>query len=150
MKCSGLHCPGCGHRGGNAGAGASAVIVLIVLAVVAANRRAIGHAASVAVHVLVIAAEVGTGLAAAAGATAAVLVIRRRAACLSAVSAAREPAEIPAPVRVLGPPRRTPAELPAPEPSGASPLAVHHAGLDASPVIVPAPAWAANPADQAH
>ena len=114
MKCSGLHCPDCGHRGGNAGIGAGAVIVLIVMAVIAANRRAIGYAASVAMHILAVAAEVAAGLAVAIGVTASVLVIRRRAVA----SAARERAEIPASVGVLGPPRPAPAELPAPEPPG--------------------------------
>ncbi len=110
MKCSGLHCQGCGHRGGNAGVGAGAVLALIVLATTAANRRAIGHAASAAVHVLEVAAAIAV--------TATVLVIRRRAARRAAASAAAERAEIPASVRVLAPPRRTPAELPAPAPSG--------------------------------
>jgi hypothetical protein len=118
MKCSGLHCPGCGHHGGNAGIGAGAVIVLIVVAVIAANRRAIGHAASVAVHVLEVAAEVAAGLAVAIGVTAFVLVIRHRAARRATAGAGRERAQIPASVRVLGTPRRAPAELPAPEPSG--------------------------------
>jgi len=118
MKCSGLHCPGCGHHGGNAGIGAGAVIVLIVLAVIAANRCAIGHAASVALHVLAVAAEVAAGLAVAIGVTASVLVIRHRAVRRATASAVRERAEIPASVRVPGLPRRAPAELPAPEPSG--------------------------------
>jgi len=150
MKCSGLHCPGCGHRGGKPGAGAGAVLALVILAVIAAHRRMIGHAASVAVHILEVAAEVAAGLAVAAGIAAAVLVIRRRAARRSAVSAARERAEIPPSVRVLGLPRRALAQLPAPGPSGASALAVHHAVQDASPVVVPAPAQVANPPDQAH
>ncbi|HUK72155.1 MAG TPA: hypothetical protein VLW50_25860 [Streptosporangiaceae bacterium] len=91
---------------------------LIVLAVIAANRRAIGHAASIAVHVLEVAAEVAAGLAVAIGVTASVLVIHHRAARRAAAAAGRERVEIPASVRVLGPPGRTPAELPAPEPSG--------------------------------
>jgi len=118
MKCSGLHCPGCGHHSGNTGIGAGAVIALIVLAVIVANRRAIGHAASVTVHVLEVAAEVATGLAIAIGVTASVLVIRHRAARRAAASTVRVRAEIPASVRVLGPLERTPAELPPPEPSG--------------------------------
>jgi hypothetical protein len=119
VKCSGLHCQGCGHRSGNAGIGAAAVIALIVLAAIAANRRAIGHAASAAVHVLEIAAEIAAGLAVAVAVTAAVLAIRRRAARRAATAlAATDRAQIPASVHVLGPPRRIPAELPAPEPSG--------------------------------
>ena len=119
MKCSGLHCPGCGYHGGNAATGAGAVIVLIVLAVVAANRRAIGHAASVAVHILAVAAVVAAGLAVATGVTASVLVLRRRAArWRAAANTVRERAEIPASVRALGPPGRAPAALPAPPPSG--------------------------------
>jgi len=121
MKCSGLHCPGCGHRGGNTGIGAGAVTVLIVVAVIVANRCAIGHAASVTLHVLEIAAEVAAGLAVTTGITASVLVIRRwaarRRATATAATAAPQRAEIPASVRVLSTPRRTPAELPAPEPS---------------------------------
>jgi MYXO-CTERM domain-containing protein len=150
MKCSGLHCPGCGHHGGKPGAGAGAVLALVVLAVIAAHRRTIGHAASVAVHVLEVAAEVAAGLAVAAGITAAVLIIRRRAVRRSAMGAARERAEIPPSVRVLGLPRRAPAELPAAGPAGASALAAHHAEQDASPVAVPAPAQVADPPDQAH
>jgi MYXO-CTERM domain-containing protein len=119
MKCSGLHCQGCGHRGGNAGIGAGGVLALIVLAAIVAKRRAIGHAASVAVHVLEVAAEIAAGLAAAVAVTAAVLVIRRRAARRAAATiAAPEYAQIPASVRVLAPSRKVPAELPAPEPSG--------------------------------
>jgi len=106
MKCSGLHCPGCGHHGGNAGIGAGAVIVLIVLAVIADDRRAIGHAASVALHVLEVAAEVAAGLAVAIGVTASVLVIRHRAARRATMRAVREGGGIPASVRVLGTPRR--------------------------------------------
>ena len=92
MKCSGLHCPGCGHRGGNAGNGVGAVTVLIVVALIVANRRAIGHAASVTLHELEIAAEVAAGLAVTTGVTASVLVIRRwaarRRATATAVTAA--------------------------------------------------------------
>jgi MYXO-CTERM domain-containing protein len=150
MKCSGLHCPGCGHHGGKRGAGAGAVLALVVLAVIAAHRRTIGHAASQAMRVLEVAAEVTAGLAVAAGITAAVLVTRRRAARRSAVSAARGRAEIPPSVRILGLPRRALAELPAPGPSGPYALAAHHAEQDASPVVVPAPAQVANPPDQAH
>jgi hypothetical protein len=114
MKCSGLHCSGCGHRGGNAGVGAGAVIALIVLAVVAANRRAIGHAASVAVHVLEIAAEIAAGLAAAVAVTAAVLVIRRRAMrrAVAALSAVQTYREIPqAHIRALPQATSRPAHL---------------------------------------
>src|SRR5262245_19958125 len=150
MKCSGLHCPGCGHHGGKPGAGAGAVLALVILAVIAAHRRTIGHAASVAVDILEVAAEITAGLAVAAGITAAVLVTRRRAARRSAVNAARERAEIPPSVRVLGLPRRALAELPAPGPSGASALAAHHAEQAARPVVVPAPAQVANPPDHAH
>ena len=94
------------------------MIVLIVLAVIAANRRAIGHAAGVAVHILEVAAGVATGLAVAIGVIASVLVIRHRATRRATASPVGERAEIPASVRVLGTPRRAPAELPPPEPSG--------------------------------
>src|SRR5262249_21470559 len=106
------------------------------------------HAAAAAA--LGVAGGAAARLARAAGIAAAVLVIRRRAARRSAVSAARERAEIPPSVRVLGLPRRALAQLPAPGPSGASALAVHHAVQNASPVVVPAPAQVANPPDQAH
>ena len=118
MKCSGLHCQGCGHRGGNTRIGAGAVIALIVLVATGAKRRAIGHAASVAVHVLEVGAEIAAGLAAAVAVTAAMLALRRRAACRIAASAAPERAQIPASARVLGPPRQAPAALPGPESSG--------------------------------
>ncbi len=120
MKCSGLHCPGCGHHGANAGIGAGAAIAVIVLAVIVANRRAIGHAASVALHILEIAAEVAAGLAVATAATAAVLAIRRRVAQRATASAIAERAEIPASVRVLAPRGRAHAQLPASQPSGHS------------------------------
>src|SRR6266516_3612843 len=97
MKCSGLHCPGCGHRGGDSAIGAAALTALILLTVTAANRPAIGHAAGAALHVLEAAAAIGAGLAAAIAVTAAVVAIRRRAprrATANAVSAQPGRAEI--------------------------------------------------------
>ena len=115
MKCSGLHCPRCRHSDGG-GAGTGAVIALIVLAVIAASRRAIGHAVGVALHILEVAAAAAAALAVAAGVIAAVLVIRRAAARRATVRAARERTETPASVTVLGPGRPAAAELPAPPP----------------------------------
>ncbi len=127
MKCGGLHCPGCGHHGGNSGIGAAALIALILLAVTAANRRAIGHAAGAALHVLEVAAAIAAGLAAVIAVTAAVVAIRRRAprrATANTVSARPGRAEIPVAVRVLAPATRAPAALPAPATFEPSELAV--------------------------
>jgi hypothetical protein len=49
--CKGLHCDGCRHGGGLAGAGALALLIAVL--VFAAHRRAIGHAFSDFVHIVV-------------------------------------------------------------------------------------------------
>ena len=121
MKCSGLHCPGCGHHGGNAGIGAAGLIALIFLAAIAANRRAIGHAADVAARVVEVAAAIAAGLAVTIAVTAFVFAIGRRharRAAANAVTQVGQRAAIPASVRALAPPGRTFAGLPAPVPSG--------------------------------
>jgi hypothetical protein len=75
MNCRGLHCEGCGSGGGPALGG---VITLIVLAVLAANAKAIGHAAGEAVRVLVLVTIAGGSIALAAGAVIIALAIRSR------------------------------------------------------------------------
>jgi hypothetical protein len=144
MKCSGLHCQGCGRRGGNAGAGAGAVIALIVLAAIAANRRAIGHAASTALHVAIVTTIT---LAIAAIPVLAAIVATRRCRARGRAAAARPAAhqsrEIPlARVQALPP---------------ATPRPAHPAGCDCVPclawqtpgppaaLVPPRPRWPSGP-----
>jgi hypothetical protein len=80
-RCKGLHCPGCRHGGG--GAGAVLFVALILIAAVFA--RPVKHAASSALHVVVEVAEIAAlvvvsavGLAVVCGLVVAGIRIRRR------------------------------------------------------------------------
>jgi hypothetical protein len=74
--CKGLHCDGCRH---GAGAGIGALVLLIGVLVLAANRRAIGHACSDALRIAVDVLEIGAVTATAAAVTAgSVWLIRRQ------------------------------------------------------------------------
>ena len=74
--CKGLHCDGCRH---GTGAGIGALVLLIGVLLFAAHRRAIGHAFSTFVHIVVEVLTIGAVTAAGAAVTAGgVWVIRRR------------------------------------------------------------------------
>lgn len=95
-RCKGLHCEGCRHGGPGAGAGIGALVLLIGVLLLAAHRRALGHAASTAAHVAVdVLIVAAITVAVAAIAMAGVWAARRRAA---RSLAARRPA-------MLAPPR---------------------------------------------
>ena len=90
--CKGLHCDGCRH---GAGAGIGALVLLIGVLVLAASRRAIGHALRDALRIAVDVLEIGAVTATAAAMTAGtVWLIRRQHARRLA---ARQPAAVTPP-----------------------------------------------------
>jgi hypothetical protein len=90
MRCSGIHCAGCGDHstggsGSRGGISAGAVLALILIVVYAVNRHAIDHGADVAINALVIIVITAAGLGAAGLATvAAVAGLRARSRRLAA------------------------------------------------------------------
>lgn len=104
MNCSGLHCPGCGHRSRSR---LSVGAVVLVLAVIVAKGRAIEHGAEEAVRVLVLVVIAALSVAVAAGATAAAVWYRRRTVRAPAIRA-----ELPVVIRRIGPPDRAAIEAP--------------------------------------
>lgn len=91
--CKGLHCEGCSHHHGAAGAGlgVGALVVLIGVLELNAHRHAVTHAASDAAHVVVtVLAVAAVVLAAAVLTVGSAWVLRRRARSL----AARQHAEL--------------------------------------------------------
>jgi hypothetical protein len=74
MNCRGIHCDGCGSGGGPA---LGLVVILVIAATVAMSKaRAIGHAAAVVGHVLVLIIAAGASVALASAGLAALLIIR--------------------------------------------------------------------------
>jgi hypothetical protein len=133
MKCDGLHCPGCKSRSGPP---AAIIAGLVILALIAAKARAIGHAASTALHIAIV-AVIALAFAAIPAIVAIVAIRRHRArrravAALAAVQTCRE---IPqAHIRAL--------------PQATAPPA-HPAGCDCLPCLTrPGPRPTTEPSDR--